>query len=98
MLQPDFEAVRRILVPNLTDCTRAGRMLARLGQEHGFESIGRSRMTGGCPRKTNRRVVDWYHISMRLRPIKQMSSEIASSATDSSDFILTELLIPPAPG
>jgi predicted nucleic acid-binding protein len=44
-LQRDFEAVRRILVPNLTDWTRAGRMLARLGQAHGFESIGRSRMT-----------------------------------------------------
>jgi hypothetical protein len=36
-------------------------------------------------------VLDWFHISMRLRPIEQMSSWIAIAA-GGSDYVLTELL------
>ena len=44
-LQRDFDGARRILVPNLGDWNAAGRMLARLGRDRGFETIGRSRMS-----------------------------------------------------
>jgi predicted nucleic acid-binding protein len=44
-LQRDFDGVRRVLVPNLTDWNQAGTMLARLGRTRGFEEIKRARMT-----------------------------------------------------
>ncbi len=44
-LQHDFEKAERILVPNLSDWTRSGRVLARLGFKYGYEQIGRRRLT-----------------------------------------------------
>ncbi len=44
-LERDFERARRVLTPNLTDWTSAGKMLAKLGQKFGYEQIGRSRLT-----------------------------------------------------
>ncbi len=44
-LEDDFDAARRILTPNLSDWTQAGRVLARLAQRYGYESIGRARLT-----------------------------------------------------
>ncbi len=44
-LQRDFEAVKRIVVPNLGDWSRAGRVLASLAAKYGFEQIGRGRLT-----------------------------------------------------
>ena len=41
----DFERVGRLLVPNATDWTTAGKLLARIGSRYGFSSIARSRMT-----------------------------------------------------
>lgn len=43
-LERDFERANRILVPNLSDWANAGRILARLGQKHGYERIGRARL------------------------------------------------------
>ena len=39
-LERDFEKARRVLVPNLSDWTQTGRMLARIGAKYGFERIG----------------------------------------------------------
>jgi predicted nucleic acid-binding protein len=44
-LERDFDAAKRILVPNLSDWTQTGRILARLAQKYGYESIGRTRLT-----------------------------------------------------
>jgi predicted nucleic acid-binding protein len=44
-LERDFGSVRRILVPNLNDWTQAGKVLARLGAEFGYEQIGLARLT-----------------------------------------------------
>ena len=44
-LEHDFAAARRILVPNLGDWTQTGRILLRLAQKYGYESIGKARLT-----------------------------------------------------
>ena len=44
-LERDFERARRVLVPNLTDWTETGRMLAKIGAKYGFERIGQGRLT-----------------------------------------------------
>jgi predicted nucleic acid-binding protein len=44
-LERDFDRAGRILVPNLNDWAQAGKVLARLAAEHGYEQIGRSRLT-----------------------------------------------------
>ena len=44
-LERDFERAKRILVPNLTDWTQAGRVLARLAAKYDYEQIGQGRLT-----------------------------------------------------
>src|SRR5580658_6023702 len=44
-LERDFERAKRILVPNLTDWTQTGKVLARLAVEYGYEQIGQGRLT-----------------------------------------------------
>ncbi len=44
-LERDFERARRVLIPNLSDWTQTGKVLARLAQKYGYERIGRARLT-----------------------------------------------------
>ena len=44
-LERDFDKVKRILVPNLSDWTQTGRVLARLAAKYDYEQIGQGRMT-----------------------------------------------------
>ena len=44
-LEDDFEAVNRLLVPNLSDWTQTGLLLAKLGAKYGYERAGRARLT-----------------------------------------------------
>ena len=44
-LERDFDRIKRIVVPNLSDWTLTGRVLSRLAAKYGFEEIGRSRLT-----------------------------------------------------
>jgi predicted nucleic acid-binding protein len=44
-LEGDFHRAKRLLTPNFTDWTHAGKILYRLAQKHGFERIGRARLT-----------------------------------------------------
>jgi predicted nucleic acid-binding protein len=44
-LQTDFERARRVLVPNLSDWTQTGQILAKIGAKYGFERIGQGRLT-----------------------------------------------------
>jgi len=44
-LERDFDRVKRILVPNLSDWTQTGRVLARLATKYGYEQIGQGRLT-----------------------------------------------------
>ena len=44
-LERDFHQARRILVPNLTDWTQSGTVLARLAAKYDYEQIGRGRLT-----------------------------------------------------
>jgi predicted nucleic acid-binding protein len=43
-LERDFEKARRILVPNLSDWTLTGKVLARLAAEYDYEKIGQARL------------------------------------------------------
>jgi predicted nucleic acid-binding protein len=44
-LERNFDRINRILVPNLTDWTHAGRILAHLAEKYDYEEIGRGRLT-----------------------------------------------------
>src|SRR5450755_2650791 len=44
-LERDFDRVKRILVPNLSDWAQAGRVLARLAEKYDYEQIGQGRLT-----------------------------------------------------
>ena len=44
-LERDFDKARRLLVPNLGDWTTAGKILAAIAEKHGYEKIGRARLT-----------------------------------------------------
>jgi len=44
-LERDFDKARRVLVPSLSDWTSAGRILAGIAEKHGYEKIGRARLT-----------------------------------------------------
>ena len=44
-LERDFDMVKRILVPNLSDWILTGRVLARLAAKYGYEQIGQGRLT-----------------------------------------------------
>ena len=44
-LERDFERAKRILLPNLSDWTQTGRVLARLAAKYDYEKIGRGRLT-----------------------------------------------------
>ncbi|MFZ0956345.1 MAG: type II toxin-antitoxin system VapC family toxin [Candidatus Sulfotelmatobacter sp.] len=44
-LERDFDRAKRVLVPNLSDWTEAGRVLSRLASKYDYEQIGRGRLT-----------------------------------------------------
>ena len=44
-LERDFDRANRILVPNLSDWTQAGTVLARLAAKYNYERIGQGRLT-----------------------------------------------------
>ena len=44
-LERDFDRVKRILVPNLSDWAQAGRVLTRLAEKYHYEQIGQGRLT-----------------------------------------------------
>src|SRR5450432_3851171 len=44
-LERDFDRAKRILVPNISDWTQAGRVLARLAAKYHYEKIGQGRLT-----------------------------------------------------
>src|SRR6267142_5167175 len=44
-LERDFDRIKRILAPNLSDWTQTGRVLARLAAKYHYEKIGQSRLT-----------------------------------------------------
>lgn len=44
-LERDFQKAGRLLIPNLSDWTQTGKILSRLAEKHGYEKIGRARLT-----------------------------------------------------
>ena len=44
-LERDFHRARRIVVPNLTDWTQTGKVLALLAAKYDYEQIGKGRLT-----------------------------------------------------
>jgi len=44
-LERDFEKAGRLLVPNLSDWTLTGKLLARLADKYDYEQIGQARLT-----------------------------------------------------
>jgi len=43
-MEREFDRMKRILVPNLSDWTETGRVLARLAAKYGYEKIGQGRL------------------------------------------------------
>ena len=43
-LERDFEKANRVLIPNLSDWTNAGKILATVAQKNGYEKIGKARL------------------------------------------------------
>lgn len=44
-LERDFEKAKRVLVPSLADWSFAGKILAAVARNYGYEKIGRARLT-----------------------------------------------------
>jgi predicted nucleic acid-binding protein len=44
-LEQDFSGLERVFVPNLSDWTRTGQILARLAAKYDYEHVGRGRLT-----------------------------------------------------
>ena len=44
-LERDFDRAKRVLVPNLSDWTEAGRVLSHLASKYDYGQIGRGRLT-----------------------------------------------------
>ena len=44
-LERDFDRLKRTLVPNLSNWTQVGRVLARLAAKYDYEQIGQGRLT-----------------------------------------------------
>ena len=44
-LEKDFDSTGRLLVPNLSDWTKTGNMLAQIGEKYGYDKIGKARLT-----------------------------------------------------
>jgi predicted nucleic acid-binding protein len=44
-MERDFDRVKRILVPNLSDWAQAGLVLARLAEKYDYKPIGQGRLT-----------------------------------------------------
>ncbi len=44
-LERDFDKANRILAPSLADWSFAGKILAAIAQSHGYDKIGRARLT-----------------------------------------------------
>ena len=62
-LERDFHRAKRILVPNLSDWTQTGKVLARLAAKYDYEQIGRGRLTNDALIATYEswnRVKRWY--------------------------------------
>ena len=57
---------------------------------------GLSNLVSSAAGKATDNVLDWFHISMRLRPIEQMSPKIAAAIGD-SDEDLKQLLVEKLP-
>ncbi len=43
--ESEFEKINRLLVPNQTDWSIAGQILNKIGEKHGFEKVGKARLT-----------------------------------------------------
>ncbi len=43
--EKEFTQINRLLVPNKTDWSIAGQILNKIGKKHGFEKIGKARLT-----------------------------------------------------
>ena len=63
-------------------------------QADGADGFGN--LVGAVAGKPTERVLDWFHISMRLRPIEQMSAKIVMAVGD-SDAELKQLLVEKVP-
>ena len=44
-LENDFDKAKRVLVPLQSDWSACGKVLALIGKKHGYEEVGRARMT-----------------------------------------------------
>lgn len=44
----NFDNINRLLVPNKTDWTTCGQVLAMVGNKYGFDLVKRARMTNDC--------------------------------------------------
>lgn len=83
-LERDFDRAKRILAPNLSDWTRAGRMLAHLVAKYGYEQIGQGRLTNDA---LIERRSDWYPGANRERTGLPPACRISSVSVASGQHL-----------
>ena len=72
-LEREFEGIGRILVPNLKDWSDAGTLLARFAAKHGYEQVGRGRLTNDALIATSASRLGILVITAKDRDFRRMA-------------------------
>src|SRR5260370_20124782 len=78
-LERDFDRAGRILIPNLSDWTQTGKVLARLGAKYDYEQIGKSRLTNDALIAMNAGRLGITVITAKVRDFSKLAEFRASS-------------------
>lgn len=81
--------VARVVVEPHAGCAVVGGSCGHCG---GVSRIDFTPAVGAATKKATRKILDWFHISMRLRPIEEMSRGMAVVADGAQAVLLKELL------
>ena len=72
-LERGFDRARRILVPNLTDWTQTGKVLALLAAKYDYEQIGKGRLTNDALVATSASRLGITVITANARDFKKLA-------------------------
>ena len=72
-LERDFDRAKRVLVPNLSDWTQAGQVLALLAAKYDYEHIGQGRLTNAALIATSARRLGIRVITANARDFERLA-------------------------
>ena|SRR5271165_3576345 len=85
-MEDGFKSAGRILVPELSDWAKAGRILARMGLKYGYERIGRARLTNDALIAVSAARVGIMVVTGNKRDFEQLSEFCPLRWQHRSDF------------